>query len=141
MRYRSCIPLFLVYFATLTPLVAEETSVVELIRASCLACHSGDEDAESDVDLSKVSRETLSGDAALTRKLVDVLDKREMPPEDAPQPTDEQRSAALKDLKALLSSAQAHAKHSRAPIRRMNRFQYNNAVVDLFDLKLSLIHI
>jgi len=42
------------------------------------------------------------------------------------------------ELKRLLESAVADRKDStQTPIRRMNRFQYNNAIVDLFDLSLE----
>ena len=108
--------------------------VLPTLKKHCLQCHSGDDDAESEVDLSTLSRQSLIGNARLIQQLVDVLDKNEMPPEDAAQPTEEQRATATRELRTLLHSAAQETPTARAPIRRMNRFQYNNAVIDLFGL-------
>ena len=59
-----------------------------------------------------------------------------MPPEEEPQPTPEARAALLELLNPILHEAVRNSsEHARSPIRRMNRFQYNNAVTDLFDLR------
>jgi len=68
-----------------------------------------------------------------------VLDAREMPPEKEPELKPEVRQSAVKELRGLLATAALDEKgFAPTPIRRMNRLQYNNAVQDLFVLKVSV---
>ena len=57
-----------------------------------------------------------------------------MPPEVEPRLTEAQRANLLATRKVQLRAATATVKGERIPIRRLNRFQYNNAVRDLFQL-------
>lgn len=104
-------------------------------REHCVRCHGGEEDVGVDVDLLDVTKNQLADDPALTQKLIEVLDLSEMPPEDEPTLPHGLRASLVSQLKPILhASARRHSSSSATPIRRMNRFQYNNAVVDLFDL-------
>ena len=59
-----------------------------------------------------------------------------MPPEDEPELDPVLRQQLIKELKSIRQSSLSKQKrYLPTPIRRMNRFQYNNAVTDLFDLK------
>lgn len=63
----------------------------------------------------------------------------DMPPEKAKQPKAEARTAFAIHVEQLLDeSLRLHATVPRTPARRMNRFQYANAVKDLLDLKVDL---
>ena len=105
------------------------------LEKHCVRCH-GQDATEGDVDLTSIDRESLTQNADLTQQLTHVLDTREMPPEEGPQPTPEARAALLELLNPILHEAVRNSsEHPRSPIRRMNRFQYNNAVTDLFDLR------
>ena len=105
------------------------------LEKHCVRCH-GQDATEGDVDLTSIDRESLTQNADLTQQLTHVLDNREMPPEGEPQPTPEARAALLELLNPILHEAVRNSsEHARSPIRRMNRFQYNNAVTDLFDLR------
>ena len=73
----------------------------------------------------------------LIGKVIDVVDALDMPPEDEPELTDQQRTQLLDALKKSLKSAAKESETVRIPIHRLNRFQYNNAVRDLFDLSLD----
>ncbi len=108
----------------------------EVIRKHCLKCHGEDDGAaEADLNLAALTEKSLLKQPDLIRKLVDVLDKREMPPEDEPQPADADRRKLVTELQSLLRKATVDSgTRMSTPIRRMNRFQYNNAVVDLFQL-------
>ena len=68
--------------------------------------------------------------------MIEALGKKEMPPEEKKQPTDAQRKTMLTELNKALRNGVAR---SRPVIpfrmRRMNRFEYGNAVRDLFDLE------
>ena len=121
-------------FTSVASLSAAEDAIHLFATKYCTDCHNSD-DAEADVDLSSISADTLSRNPQFTRQLIEVLDTHEMPPQDELQPTKDQRQEILARLSPIMHKAVAHTKaHVRAPIRRMNRFQYNNAVVDLFQL-------
>lgn len=108
--------------------------VVGFISTHCVSCH-GEDDPEGELRLKSIDAETLKGDAYLTRQLIHVLENREMPPEGEQQPDVEELEQVLSKLTPLLHEAvRLSGAHVRAPIRRMNRFQYNNAVTDLFQL-------
>lgn len=101
----------------------------------CVHCHDNDGNAEANVDLASVDGTAdLLKRPQLVRKLIDVLDRNEMPPEDEEQPEQTLRRQLLSELKKLLHQAVANTPFNQVPMRRMNRFQYNNAVVDLLDL-------
>ncbi|MCA9047058.1 MAG: DUF1587 domain-containing protein, partial [Planctomycetaceae bacterium] len=77
----------------------------------------------------------LAGDAELLQKIIEAIDFQEMPPEDEPPLASEVRAKFLADLGSLRRQASGPASFAHTPVRRMNRFQYHNAVTDLFDLK------
>ncbi len=102
----------------------------------CAKCHGAESEVEGDVNLLQLQSDNLNTNTELVRSLIDVLDLEEMPPEDEPQLQPQLRQQLVAELKAILHASVAKQKRfSHAPIRRMNRFQYNNAVIDLFDLK------
>lgn len=110
--------------------------VFQLFRRHCVSCHGEDGNAEADVDLVHLDAKSLEANSELVRDLFGVLDRREMPPEEERPLGESDRSRLLSELRGML--AQSVAKKSAGtltPIRRMNRFQYNNAVIDLFDLR------
>ncbi|MEM7699349.1 MAG: DUF1592 domain-containing protein [Verrucomicrobiota bacterium] len=121
------------------PLAADESfgSLASFFSTHCTQCHGEAGKVKGKVDLLEISSpEKLRGDPELLASLVDVIDFEEMPPEDEPQPTATERSHILELLEMELATAlKAESTFAQAPIRRMNRLQYNNAVVDL--LKLS----
>ena len=57
-----------------------------------------------------------------------------MPPEDEPPLSDSERGELLKWLEVKLSDSIKDQPFLPTQIRRMNRFQYNNSVVDLLEL-------
>ena len=102
----------------------------------CVGCHGKDGKVKGKVNLMEFKdRSSLMADVELLNDLVEVLEYEEMPPEDEPQPDAETRQRMVSELKNMLNAAvEAEQAYPPTPIRRMNRFQYNNAVVDLFDL-------
>lgn len=102
----------------------------------CIQCHGEGDYIEGKTNLLELDQQKLFADAEMIRRLTHVLDAKEMPPEDEDQPDEKVRQKMISDLKAMLHEAVAKkGSFAQAPIRRMNRFQYNNAVTDLFDLK------
>ena len=110
---------------------------VRLTSEHCVECHSGSEDPDGDVSLDHLKLDDLSSDIELLQTLIDVLEFKEMPPAD--QPTVEQNllDGVVKRLKQIRSDRVGRDRSNphRTSIRRLNRHQYNNAVIDLFDLK------
>ena len=116
-----------------TPLAFNELKVT--MNRFCYRCHGGGS-TEADVDLTAFTRrETLLADIDTARKIRDTLASHEMPPEDKKQPTRELRAQMVASLDAMLD--EYLSKHrSSAPVvmRRLNRYEYNNAVRDLLQL-------
>ncbi|TWU54734.1 hypothetical protein Poly51_34530 [Rubripirellula tenax] len=109
-------------------------------KESCTECHGRNGEVEGDVNLLNLKNVgDLTGDLELLENLVDVLGAEEMPPEDEPQLDAKHRQQLLAQLQKLLHEVVSKQKSAaQAPIRRMNRFQYSNAVRDLFDLKVAI---
>ena len=81
----------------------------------------------------------LEDDPELLQAVLDAIDFGEMPPEDEKQIPLELRDSALSHLQALLNeSVGKDPAFATTRIRRMNRFQYANAVEDLLKLKVSV---
>lgn len=101
----------------------------------CYDCHGKRRD-EGEVNLSKIeSWSDLEKNPTLIEKMIDVLRKQEMPPEEARQPTDAQRRYLLLELNKAFRIAARRQPVVPFRMRRMNRFEYGNAVRDLFDLE------
>jgi len=115
-------------------------SVQPLFRQHCIRCHGKNGKTEGEVDLlSLKTSDHLLAEPELIRRLIDALDSQYMPPEDEPALASMQREAAVGHLKRLLHSAIARkGEKPRTPLRRMNRFQYNNAVQDLLQLRVEV---
>lgn len=107
---------------------------------NCVKCHGAKEKIKGDVDLTQLrSASDLINQPELLQDMIDVLDFEEMPPEGEEPLEPDTQTELLNYLKSLLETAVATNKDFPAtPIRRMNRFQYNNAVQDLFDLKVDV---
>ena len=112
-----------------------------LFSTHCTKCHAGKR-AKGGVDLKAVTtREQLLAQPELIRKVIQVIDAADMPPEDEPAPSEADRTRLIATLKSLLRVATAAEPERRAPIRRLNRFQYNNAVKDLFRMKVDVFRL
>lgn len=111
-----------------------------LLKEHCVRCHGEDGKVKGKVDLLEVSDlASLKADPDLIAEVLDAIEYEEMPPEDEPQPTTSQRGELIPILRKLLHEASADPDAiPRTPIRRMNRFQYSNAVQDLFDLNVQV---
>ncbi len=81
----------------------------------------------------------LLSDPDRLESILVALEDGAMPPEGEPAPSAKTQAAMVASLDALLDkSLGAHKTYARTPLRRMNRFQYNNAVKDLFELKVEV---
>lgn len=103
----------------------------------CVKCHGKDGKVKGKVNLMEIkSVIDLESDPELITSILEVLEFDEMPPEDEPRLKPSEIKLLSSELNVIREKALNKGigfKHT--PIRRMNRFQYNNAVVDLFELK------
>ena len=101
---------------------------------NCVKCHGG-EKVKGKVNLKEIANDKqFLANPELIKELIEVIDAADMPPEEEPRLTEAQRANLLASLKTELRAATANAKGGHIPIRRLNRFQYNNTVRDLFQL-------
>ena len=106
-----------------------------ILQNYCYDCH-GRKETEGQVRLTEYSSwNDLEKNPQLIGKMIEALDKNQMPPEDATQPSKTQRQSLLLHLNKSLNRALVTSqKLIPFKMRRMNRFEYGNAVRDLFDL-------
>ena len=122
-------------------LLADEAkiSLPAVFRSHCVKCHGERGRPKGRVDLHALKSDAeLWEKPRLLEKLIGALEDQEMPPEDEPplpEGTRERTIARLRDMLAQVSQSEAFGP---TPIRRMNRFQYNNAVVDLLELDRNI---
>ncbi|MDG2254593.1 MAG: DUF1592 domain-containing protein [Opitutaceae bacterium] len=135
---------FALAFATVCPKASSETLFTDFLKPvfeeNCIQCHGKDDKEEGDLNLLKIeSLDDLTGDLERLQTIFDVLDFKEMPPEEEPPLSNETYERVLSELKLLLEkSIASQTTFPQTPIRRMNRFQYSNAVQDLFKLKVEV---
>ena len=112
-----------------------------LFQEHCIRCHGENGKVKGKVNLLEITDlKSLQADAELLEEVLDAIEYEEMPPEDEPQPTATQRIKLAPVLRKLLHEASADPNAvPQAPIRRMNRFQYSNAVKDLFQLSVQFL--
>lgn len=115
-----------------------DRGIQALFAKHCYECH-GQKKTKGKVDLTTFkSWDDLEKNPELIEKMLEVLGKNEMPPEEEAQPSDNEREFMLAELERTFKSALANGHAKPAPplrLRRMNRFEYGNAVRDLFDLE------
>lgn len=116
----------------------DENPLVPLIAERCATCHAGSEPA-GQLNLADItSPASLLNQPALIHKLLKAVDSGAMPPETEPPLPLTLRQQASSQLLTLLQNA-SHSPPATAPVWRMNRFQYNNAVRDLFQLNRPVL--
>ena len=107
-----------------------------ILQEYCYDCH-GRKKTKGKVKLTDYgSWADFEKNPELIEKMIEALGKNEMPPEEEKQPSGDQRELMLLELEKAFKNAMAHSKPVvPLRLRRMNRFEYGNAVRDLFDLK------
>ena len=77
----------------------------------------------------------------LIKELIEVIDFADMPPEDEEQLSDEEREKTVLLLKDFMRQAVAGAKQDKPRLSRLNRFQYNNSLKDLFRIRTDVFEL
>ena len=116
---------------------AANKRIAFVLRDRCVHCHGESDEIMGDVDLVKFVQQLPDvADLELLQDLTQVIDLGEMPPEDEGELSSQVQTKLVNDLQTLFDFAVAQQTEVQtAEMRRMNRFQYNNAVKDLFRLK------
>lgn len=115
-----------------------ENTVAPLLRMYCADCHSG-EDPEAGLLLEFSDVPDLTEHYEEWTVILQKVGGQEMPPEDSVQPSDDERkrlvtwiSEGLADFDCTKEPFRAHA-----TVRRLNRFEYNNVIRDLFHIDVA----
>jgi hypothetical protein len=110
--------------------------VAAFTKTFCTDCHNADSQ-ETDVDFApSVDGQSWHNSPELVRQVRDVLSDHEMPPVKTKQPSTEQRNAVVMTLNSmLLDFIRNHQTAAPTAMRRMTRYEYNNAVRDLLQLR------
>ncbi|HEX4148775.1 MAG TPA: DUF1592 domain-containing protein, partial [Pirellulales bacterium] len=115
---------------------ADEPIGRQFFAAHCLDCHAADTQ-EGGLRLDTLAADFSSAASfELWVKVHDKLARGEMPPADSPQPPAEERRKLVQRIAAKLSSIDLARRQSqgRAPVRRLNRTEYEYTLRDLLDL-------
>lgn len=119
----------------LASLVSGQDSLTNKFSAKyCAECHSH-EDPQAGLEIPTESQ-SLTNQHVFDRwvRIHDRLESAEMPPEDADQPTNQERQAVIKELKQKIANAEVAAEKTRPQLRRLTRTEYENVIRDLFDM-------
>ena len=111
-----------------------------LLEEHCYKCHGRDK-TKGKVNLFELeTRKKLLAKPAMLKEVLEVLDANDMPPEEEAQPKDEDRAKLIEVLKGMLKESAEASNAAQKPVRmrRLNRFQYNNAIRDLFEINRDI---
>ena len=136
-----CLPVLLVWPRALS---AELPSTVKaFIRKHCALCH------DADTQEGKLRLDTLAADFASPAdvekwgKVFSKLDRGEMPPKKREQPSQAQRQEVLDWLGPQVRAAVTARQRvdGRMSLRRLNRFEYQNTMRDLFGIQVNVMEL
>jgi mono/diheme cytochrome c family protein len=101
-------------------------------REYCAKCHNA-EKQKGDFNFEPhVAKANIAAERKVWEKVAELLENREMPPEDKPQPTEAQRTALIQWIDRQLSAGDTEAKNpGRVTLRRLNNEEYRNTIRDL----------
>jgi hypothetical protein len=122
---------------------AEEPArqVEHFLGRYCLECHDA-KTRKGDRSFEKFGLPLQSLPAVIeARGIIDELTLREMPPRKADQPTDEERLAAIRALRAGTAAAEASLRStgSRTVLRRLSNREYENTLATLFGRRVDTL--
>ncbi|WP_146593441.1 DUF1592 domain-containing protein [Novipirellula galeiformis] len=109
-----------------------------LIERLCLDCH-GSEDGDAGLNLKYYKdAQSIDTDLGSVERVLEIVRFGAMPPDDADQPSEQERAALVDSLEQILYSVACNSQHrpSNATTRRLNRSEYNNTIRDLFEIDL-----
>ena len=127
--------------ATLAAAETPAKQVEQFLSRYCLECHAADvQKGDRSFEKFTLPLKTLP-EVIEARDIIDQLTLREMPPKKADQPTDEERLAAIRALRAGTAAAQAtlQSTGSRTVLRRLSNREYENTLATLFGRRVDTL--
>lgn len=115
--------------------------VSQFLGQYCIQCHDAD-NAEGEREFESFSLPiTAEQQLIAVNEIINQVTLRQMPPEDAEQPTDEQRLALLDALRASVRKARQHFESTgaRTVIRRLTHREYENTLATLFGRRVDTL--
>lgn len=114
------------------------TETRDFLSHSCFDCHDSQLPAAR-LDLKSLASQAVEGNTDAWEKVVRKLRARQMPPEDAPHPTESAYIAVVSSLEATLDRiAAAHPRPGRTDtFRRLTRTEYQNVIRDLLAVEID----
>ena len=119
--------------------IAFERSVGPLLEDYCFQCH-GSKVQESDLRIDDLNPDLVNGKhAGQWKEILDALNRGDMPPEDAVQPSASEREVLIRWIETEIERAAklARATNGHVTLRRMTRYEYNNTMRDLLGIDLD----
>lgn len=118
-----------------------DTFLKPLLTQKCAKCH-GEEKVNAEVNFKEITTAKQFLDRPrLIKEMLEAVDANDMPPEGEAELDETTRTQLVAALKTLLREATTGKAVKRLNVRRLNRFQYNNSVKDLFQLKLDVFQL
>ena len=111
-----------------------------LFQENCTKCHGEKGKVKGKLNLLELNTlPKFQEDADRIEKIMIAIKDGEMPPEDESPIPELEKQSILRGLESILQkSILKNNSFARTPIRRMNRFQYANAVKDLLNLRVEV---
>lgn len=114
----------------------------DIVVEYCFDCHDA-ESSKGDLNLERaLDSDPLVREARLWRNVIARIENHDMPPEDKPQPSDEEREIVLAWLDEEINQFDYSQVDDPGyePIRRLTHIEYSNTIRDLFGIDLDLAH-
>ncbi len=112
-----------------------------LLVQKCTKCH-GEKDVNGDVNLKQITTvDKFREQPELIEKMIEVIANNSMPPEDEPPLHEQTQTRLLAYLRTMLLESVSGQKVQQLQVRRLNRFQYNNSIKDLFQLRRDVFNL
>jgi hypothetical protein len=135
-----------VYFATVSIVFAADPAksnevVRSFLSKYCAECHSA-EKQKGDRDFDSLSLPLKSeADTISAKDIVDQLTLKEMPPQDAEQPSEKARLETIRSLREAIAAirGQQQSSGSRTVLRRLSSREYENTLAVLFDRRVDTL--
>ncbi|WP_238388536.1 DUF1592 domain-containing protein [Roseimaritima ulvae] len=118
-----------------------ETAVADFLGKFCLDCHGADT-AEGERDFAAFALPLESVPQLITAdEIINSVTLKAMPPEDAEQPSDEQRVAVVTELRKAVQDAREkfNSTGGRTVMRRLSNREYENTLATLFDRRVDTL--
>ena len=114
-------------------------SRLEFLKQHCVNCH-GAEEQKADRRFDQLSETASSiGDLELWQEILDMLNLGDMPPEDEPQPSTEERAKMIASTTEFISESLERLSDTagHSVLRRLNAWEYRHTIGDLLGLNVS----